>query len=293
VLAGERPLSGVQPLLDSTPAWCARDARALRAALWRNGYLHLRGLLPGAQAARDALLSSLGREAPAAFAGDARGGVAAPGAASIGLLSRQHLAQAAEVRAVTEHAALFELADALLPPTQGCQTVLTPAFKWARAVAPGEWTGVHADAKYITAGGVAAQAGRRRGGCALTFWLPLGHVSLRMGGLLVASGSHRAAHLAPALGRYLAQPLGADGAASGWLAASAADVRSSQPLRWCGSDVESGDVIVLRLDTLHQSATNSTALVRTSVDTRWSRAGAARDARLREWRDGAGETHGA
>ena len=284
MLAGDSVLAGVRPLTDSGPLWAAGDAAGLRAALARDGVLLLRGLLPAAaaDAARLSLLGGLGKEVPHCFSGSPCEGRAAPGASAVGLLSRQHLAAAPVVRSVLEHPLLFSLADTLLPPAAGYadsgqQEVLTPAFKWARAVAPGEWTGCHLDRKYVD--GAPDEA--------LTFWLPLGEVPLELGGLLVARASHRLRSFSRLLAAYCAQSLGEDGAASGWLCPGAAGVGGVAGAQWLGSDVGSGDVVVLRLDVLHQTACNVSERLRTSCDTRWARRGAERDGRHR-WR-GEGE----
>jgi hypothetical protein len=285
VAAGDAPLGGVGAMVDSGALWAARDVAALRARLSRDGYLLLRGALPPLDVcrARRAVLAALAREVPACFApgappgSRAGGGAAAPGAARLGLLGRQHICALPRVAAVLESRVLFDIAASLLQVPAA--DVITPAFKWARAVAPGEFTGVHADTVFL-GGGTSSM---------LTAWVPLGDVPVEQGALLVAPGSHRLRAFAALRREYLPRTLGADGTHSGWLAASAADVArmlppGAPPPEWVTADFGAGDVAVLRLDVLHMSCRNVSAVVRTSADTRWQAADAPRDARLRYWR---------
>ncbi len=59
--------------------------------------------------------------------------------------------------------------------------VVTSGYKWLRAVARGEFTGLHCDRVFLGRGSRAL----------LTAWLPLGRVPTGRGSLLVARGSHR------------------------------------------------------------------------------------------------------
>ena len=58
---------------------------------------------------------------------------------------------------------------------------MTSYYKWLRAVARGEFTGLHCDRVFLGRGSRAL----------LTAWLPLGRVPTGRGSLLVARGSHR------------------------------------------------------------------------------------------------------
>ena len=172
---------------------------------------------------------------------------------------------------------LFSLAAALLQ-LPGPEAVVTPAFKWARCVAPGEFTGLHADAAFFRPLADVASAPM------LTAWLPLGDVAVERGALVVAPGSHRARALAPLRTAYLARPLGADGTHSGWLASSAAALQPQPPRGWATADFRAGDVVILRMDVLHLTACNVSDRLRTSCDTRWQPRDAPRDAALAHWR---------
>ena len=58
---------------------------------------------------------------------------------------------------------------------------MSSGYKWLRAVARGEFTGLHCDRVFLGRGSRAL----------LTAWLPLGRVPTDRGSLLVARGSHR------------------------------------------------------------------------------------------------------
>lgn len=78
-----------------------------------------------------------------------------------------------------------------LPPAQE-DAVITTGYKWLRAVARGEFTGLHTDRVFLGRGS----------GALLTAWLPLGSVPAERGGLLVARGSHRLRAFAGLRGGY-------------------------------------------------------------------------------------------
>ena len=59
--------------------------------------------------------------------------------------------------------------------------MVTSGYKWLRAVAKGEFTGLHCDRVFLGRGSPAL----------LTAWLPLGAVPTERGSLLVARGFHR------------------------------------------------------------------------------------------------------
>jgi len=272
-----------RPMLDSSPS--LDDPAALRAALRRDGYLLLRGVLPprDVRRARRRCLDALVASRPDCFHPDARRrreGILAPDATRLGLLSRQDIAASPEVRAVVESNALFDLVEALFDGARA----MTTRFKWLRAVAGGEYTGVHADRVFL---------GR---GCdrLVTAWIPLGVVRVEDGALLVARGSHANAAFTRVRETYGASEVGEDGTRSGWLADDAAAVAGmlgeGAEVDWRTTHFEPGDVAVLGIDTVHMSASNvsgeegGAARLRVSCDTRWQPAAARADDRVREWR---------
>lgn len=274
-------------MVDSARAWARRDGAALRARLAADGYVLVRGALPAEDSvrARAAALRALAALAPPRCAPqfDAATGVAASGAARLGLLGAPGVSALPPVARLLASPVLFDLAAAAL----GCDAVLTPRFKWLRCVAPGEHTGVHCDATYV--------AGRF-----VTLWVPLGRVSVENGALLVAVGSHSGAsrRFGRARDAVGALALGGDGTSSGWIATHATELGAAGLLRspgveWVTADCAPGDVIVLHANVIHQTLVNRTRLVRTSADTRWAAAGEPRDGRIGDWRDARGERVGA
>jgi hypothetical protein len=170
-----------------------------------------------------------------------------PDARALGLLARQDVAARAEVRRVTECDALFDVAARVLFSDDGDaglheeglthkeglseertkrtkrtnassppfpRLAMTTAYKWLRAVAGGEFTGVHTDRVFLGGGS----------GRLVTAWIPLGDVRVADGALMVAAGSHADATFAGVRRTYGASAAGADGANSGWLTDDAAEV---------------------------------------------------------------------
>jgi hypothetical protein len=264
-----------------------------------------------------------------------------PDARALGLLARQDVAARAEVRRVTECDALFDVAARVLFSDDGDaglheeglthkeglseertkrtkrtkrassppfpRLAMTTAYKWLRAVAGGEFTGVHTDRVFLGGGS----------GRLVTAWIPLGDVRVADGALMVAAGSHADATFAGVRRTYGASAAGADGANSGWLTDDAAEVleiarranrspavreargaanRSEEnvfdTIDWRTCDFQSGDVVLLALDVVHMSLTNvsgeeaknGAARARVSVDTRWQPEGDDPDPRVRVWR---------
>lgn len=277
VLAGDAPLAGVLPLIDT--AWQNVSQRTLRSRLRHDGYLCLRGVLPHQQVtrARAAVLAALRTEVPGALSSEAAGEDATAGHVPAGLLGRPNIAHLPAVLAVLQHQTLFDLAAAVL----GCRLteVVTCHYKWLRAVPPGQFTGVHCDAKYVS-------------GDIVTLWIPLGHVSLRDGGMLIAHESNRLPSFVELRQRYLSTPLGVDGTASGWLCTAAGQLAShvghTAPV-WHGGDLAPGDILVLTPTTWHMTAANVSDQLRLSCDTRWQAAGSPRDKRLPVWTDVRGD----
>ena len=229
----------------------ANDGPRLRARLRRDGYALLRGFLDAraVEKARAVALEALAELRPEAFVSNpsARAkGLLRPDARALGLLARQDVAARAEIRDVTECDALFRLAARVLfsaddaddaDATKG--RAMTAAYKWLRAVAGGEFTGVHTDRVFL--GGGSARL--------VTVWIPLGDVRVADGALMVAAGSPADATFAGVRRTYGASAAGPDGARSGWLTDDAAAVlavarranRASSDARSAASDGGGGD----------------------------------------------------
>lgn len=331
----------------------ALNGARLRETLRRDGYALLRGFLDArdVESARAVALEALMASKPDLFLLEDPGGakekdlkkqagLLRPDARALGLLARQDVAARAEVRRVTECDALFDVAARVLfsddgdaglskertkrtkrtssPPSP--RLAMTTAYKWLRAVAGGEFTGVHTDRVFLGGGS----------GRLVTAWIPLGDVRVADGALMVAAGSHADATFAGVRRTYGASAAGADGANSGWLTDDAAEVLDvarrlnrdsaipavgeeardaanrneenvSETIDWRTCDFQSGDVVLLALDVVHMSLTNvsgeeaknGAARARVSVDTRWQPEGDDPDPRVRAWRvrrEGAVET---
>ena len=324
----------------------ASDGPRLRARLRRDGYALLRGFLDAraVDKARAVALEALAESRPEAFVADpsARAkGALRPDARALGLLARQDVAARREIRDVTECDALFRLAarvlfsddddsdddaeatrsarrrakrrDASARGAASNRRAMTAAYKWLRAVAAGEFTGVHTDRVFLGGGS----------GRLVTAWIPLGDVRVADGALMVAAGSHADATFAGVRRTYGASAAGRDGARSGWLTDDAAAVRAiarrangrgdgddavSEPgdgarvddveahdddaIDWRTCDFRSGDVVLLAPDVAHMSLANvsgedaagSGPRARVSVDTRWKPEGDDPDPRVRVWR---------
>ena len=326
----------------------ASDGASLRATLRRDGYALLRGFLDArdVERARAVALEALAASKPDVFL-EKEKGLLRPDARALGLLSRQDVAARAEIQKVTECDALFDVAarvlfsdddDDGLDAKTRCKDstrterssnpsprlAMTTAYKWLRAVAGGEFTGVHTDRVFLGGGS----------GRLVTAWIPLGDVRVADGALMVAAGSHADATFAGVRRTYGASAAGADGARSGWLTDDAAAVprarrakraaprgaaaravgesearhvgnrriftseenvseeNVSETIDWRTCDFRSGDVVLLAPDVAHMSTTNvsgeeaksGAARARVSVDTRWQPEGDEPDPRVRVWR---------
>ena len=332
----------------------AHDGKRLRERLRRDGYAMLRGFLNARDVdeARKVALAALAESRPDAFVDPKHptNGLLRPNARSLGLLARQDVAARPEMQRVTECDALFRVAERVLfsdddddddafPDASSSarggarrgrsgakkrkrpRRAMTSAYKWLRAVAAGEFTGVHTDRVFL--GGGDARL--------VTAWIPLGDVRMADGALMVAAGSHADETFAGVRRTYGASAAGEDGAQSGWLTDDAstvlavakrakarrladsekdADARTEEDAQyeedvidWRTCDFRSGDVVLLALDVTHMSLANVSGesgefgsrvcRARVSVDTRWQPEGDDPDPRVRLWRrqrEGAVET---
>ncbi|KAK9811194.1 hypothetical protein WJX73_009390 [Symbiochloris irregularis] len=244
----------------------------LRTKLSDDGYLLIRGLLPAESClqAYAYLCRALSKSRSQLLHKDGR---LKPGAAGMGLLSRQDLAAHPLVQQVLEAAQLESLMKQLLQE----EDVVTTKYKWLRAVARQEFTGVHADSVYLGKGSQRM----------LTAWLPLGDVPRQQGAMMVCRGSHRKRAFSRLQQGYGSSSVGQDGTCSGWLGSHPDDladlVGNRYAIDWRTADLGAGDVVVLSLGIIHMTAPNETDQVRISCDTRWLPAGDARDPRAGAW----------
>jgi hypothetical protein len=132
-------------------------------------------------------------------------------------------------------------------------------YKWLRAVSRGQHTGIHMDKVYFP---------RHSALNLLTLWIPLGNLSPHQGSLIFIPGSHTSPAFQALRDSYGNSSVGPDGTLSGWLQPSALE-GLSDTIRWEGGEYAMGDVVVLGLETLHQTTPNETDSWRLSVESRW------------------------
>jgi len=247
----------------------ARDVEApalleeARAALERDGFVHLKGLIP-AQAiagARRRVLADL----------EARGGVLERsgdaalvpecGLACVPFLEgKNDVTHDPSVLSVLEAPALERFFERLFEGS-----VRTLDYKWLRGVPRGVATGAHLDRVYMGRG-----TSRMH-----TSWVPLGDAPLELGGLAMLAGSHKKegglARLHETYGALDTERDGLEG--TGWFTSDPLEVTDrfapAGECVWRASDYAAGDVVVFGLDLVHMSTANLTDDVRLSADVRW------------------------
>ena len=144
-------------------------------------------------------------------------------------------------------------------------------FIWFRAKGPGLGSPIHCDLVYMGRGTHNLY----------TTWVPLGDVSLNLGGLIVLEGSHKKnAELKPYLSRdvddYCTNREDAADYASGkkwWdgtLSKNAAALQANLGGRWLTSPAfRLGDAVIFNMTLVHGSLDNQTDRFRLSTDTRY------------------------
>lgn len=261
VQLGAAPAESVTmlPLTDSSGL--INDPKALRAALEKQGYLYLPGLLP-----RDKVL-------------EAR------------MVVLQHLAQLGHVldparpveegvfaadcqlqdipfmegrNAITHHPSVLRVIES--EEVRGMFRVLfgeearTFDYKWLRAMHRTGFTGAHVDNVYMSRGTPQLH----------TVWVPFGDVSMSMGTLAVCEGSHNLPGFQRLQQTYGSMDVEAEGLqGTGWFTNDPREIVWRFGGQWRSNDFAAGDVIVFGLRTLHMSTVNVSPFVRISCDTRW------------------------
>ena len=144
-------------------------------------------------------------------------------------------------------------------------------FIWFRTKGPGEGSPIHCDLVYMGRGTYNLY----------TTWVPLGDVSLELGGLLVLEGSH---HKRERLHRYLSRDVdeyctNRDDSAeyasgqkwwNGTLTRNARSIQKSLGGRWLTSpEFRMGDAVIFNMTLVHGSLDNQTDQIRLSTDTRY------------------------
>eukprot|EP00996_Jenningsia_fusiforme_P002210 NODE_3046_length_1061_cov_24.851779_g2797_i0.p1 GENE.NODE_3046_length_1061_cov_24.851779_g2797_i0~~NODE_3046_length_1061_cov_24.851779_g2797_i0.p1 ORF type:complete len:227 (-),score=28.79 NODE_3046_length_1061_cov_24.851779_g2797_i0:146-826(-) len=175
-----------------------------------------------------------------------------PGAS---LLAHQEVADLPAVRNVLETSELFELLGKLWP----VDPWVTTRHKWLRAVAKGQFTGLHIDRVYF--GNFAPSM--------LTIWIPFGDIEPSQGTVLFASQYRSADAFSEVRAHYNGSRAGRDGRDSGWYSNDAADLEQFGDCGWRCGPMYMGDILLIGPETMHMSTTNQTDALRMSCDTRW------------------------
>jgi ectoine hydroxylase-related dioxygenase (phytanoyl-CoA dioxygenase family) len=149
-------------------------------------------------------------------------------------------------------------------------------FRWPRFMRPGEASGIHCDAPYITRGTTNLWSA----------WIPLGDIAMHEGALMVLSGSHMNEQLRLSYGMR-----DADRDKIGWLSTDPAELRRRLGGRWLSTDFRAGDVLLFGPYLVHGSLDNNSAerRCRLSSDTRYLLAGDELDQR---WNGDISNPHG-
>lgn len=241
--------------------------KGLQERLHEEGFLYLKEVLPKnlVLAARNAVLASLeslgvvlqgenGKLNPNSSWETDQGAVP------------PSLARCPEMLALVESDALRGLMEEIL--NDKAQTL---DHKWLRAVGKGENSGFHTDSVYLNQGSREA----------LTCWIPLGDVDLRLGGLCVVKNSHRDVRYERVRETYSNIDVDTAGIhGTGWFTEDAREILSyGCPL--LTASFKMTDIVIFRLDTMHGSLSNGSdpAEVRISCDARWYAAKDVVDAR--------------
>lgn len=155
-------------------------------------------------------------------------------------------------------------------------------YTWLRAVSPGTGTAPHCDWVYMSRGTPNL----------LTTWIPIGDISVRLGGLMILENSHRQSdRLSGYLGRdvdeYCTNRPGAREIESGarlydWdgtLTKNPVALREKFGGRWLTADFQAGDILVFTMRTIHASLDNQSDRIRLSGDSRYQLASEPADER--------------
>jgi len=155
-------------------------------------------------------------------------------------------------------------------------SVRTFDFRWPRFMRPGEATGIHCDAPYITRGTKNLW----------TAWVPIGDVSMIEGGLMVLEQSHKNQQL-----RESYADRDADVDNLGWLSKDPVELAGQLGGRWLSTDFRTGDVLVFGPYLVHGSLDNNSpeSRCRLSCDSKYVLVGDELDER---WNGDTSNPHG-
>eukprot|EP01048_Picozoa_sp_COSAG05_P000386 COSAG05_NODE_10_length_39559_cov_64.255423_20_plen_377_part_00 len=267
---------------DSTKHLRNGDFDSLREVLERDGYLYIRGLLDRDKvlSARATVVDFLAGEKLLRTGEDPVEAMIASPTEQNGVLLAKH--QDSLVRR-PEIMSVLEAPKGFFDQLFGSEADTFP-YKWLRAVAQGEFTGAHIDSVYMG-----------RGSSRLTTcWIPFGDIPLEQGTLLVCprGTAQRPGPNERIPASYKHLDVDSDQAPPGstgqfttdpnvvtQLSIVAQDSAADGIAGWVTADFAAGDCVILPMDTLHMSTTNTTEKFRISCDTRWQPASDPHDER--------------
>jgi hypothetical protein len=248
---------------------------ALRQRMQKDGYLYLPSLLNAdlVWQARQELCDRLQVEGALDSSYPAIEAVAKPGLA---MQFRPDLAaHSSTLRTLLYDGSMMNFYRCLLGGT-----VRHFDYTWLRAVAPGPGTYPHCDIVYMGRGTPNLY----------TSWVPLGNVSLHMGGLMILERSHRIDSIRNSYGQRdvdsyypnrKTTALYASGQKvwNGALSKNPVALQRRYGGRWLTNAFQAGDVLLFSMFTVHASLDNHSRQIRLSTDSRYQLASEPADER--------------
>ena len=269
VKMGDRELVFAEHIFDLRDANDVRDdPDALRSRLAEDGYLLIRGFHDEAATYRARLdvaqelhrQGGLASDAPIEDVIASDNGGYLPDGRRIAI-SDDRIRQMSSFLELVNAQSTLQFCDRLLgAPTR------TYTHKWIRIYQPGQDTEIHYDAPYMGPDGPDR---------VITTWTALGKITLDMGPLAIARGSHRLDALIRTYGKTDA----VRGGASGWLTKDPFEVIDKYKVKWATTEFELGDMLMFGKYMLHGSLQNGSnrfrlrTWIETSDQTRGALAG--------------------
>jgi len=235
------------------------DPDALRDRLREDGYLLIRGFHDAAAVGPVRLeilreiekQGGLAKDKPVEEAVVSENGGRLPDNGRIGI-GDDRLREMSLFMALVNAESTLQFFDSLLGgPTR------TYTHKWVRIYEPGQSTEIHYDSPYM---------GRDGSEGVVTTWTAIGDITLDMGPLAIALGSHRLDDLIATYGQINA--LGGSGH-PGYLTTDPFEVLEKYDVKWATTRYEPGDMLMFGKYFLHGSLENVSNRFRLSTDTRF------------------------
>jgi len=136
---------------------------------------------------------------------------------------------------------------------------LSYQFQWLRAPGPGSTTPIHCDSVFMGRGTPNL----------LTYWTPLGDTTAEMGPLALCLGSNK---LQPVIESYGRSDVDRD-LTAGYFTTDPVELVERFGCRWATTEFRAGNAVILNMQLMHASLTNTSNRYRLSCDTRYQPAG--------------------